>query len=145
MTKKRFFILSFILSFLVSTTGLPMTLHFCNMIGKTSLSICDVCKAQNDRNDLDCCSEEHSDSFAKVSINKTECCQTEFVYNKLKDEFVFDKTDKTNLELLAIAINLSNDLMGPINVYSKINVNSDSSPPFLIDSTLYLSNSILLI
>ena len=145
MIKKRFFILSFIFSFLVSTTGLPMTYHFCHLIGKTSLTLCDVCNADINVNDSDCCSDGHSDSAAKVSLNKSECCQTEFVYHKLQDEFVFDKTDKINYSFSIVTITLPSNLFEPNNVYSKNIIISDSSPPFLIDSSLYLANSVLLI
>jgi hypothetical protein len=114
-------------------------------MGKTSLSICDVCDADIKMNDPDCCSDHNPNSKNNISIEKTECCQTEFVYNKLKDEFVFDKTDKINYSFSIVSITLLSNLFEPNNVYSKNIIISDSSPPFLIDSSLYLSNSVFLI
>jgi hypothetical protein len=145
MMKKRIFILTFIFSFLVSTTGLPMTYHICHLLGKTSISTCDICNVDSGSKDPDCCSNDHPDSNAKISFAKSECCQTEFVYNKVNDEFIFNKTDKINFTFSLLVPYLSTDIIPSNNVFQKTNLISDTSPPFLIDSSIYLSNSILLI
>ena len=143
--KKRIFILSFILSFLVSTTGLPMTYHIYHLLGTTALSTCNVCNTDFESKDPDCCSNDHSNSKGKISIEKSECCQTEFIYNKLQDEFAFNETDKINFKFSLLFQDLLTDLIQDNNIFQKINLISDTSPPFLINSSLYLSNSVFLI
>ena len=143
MMKKRIFILSFVILFLVSTTGLPVYYHYCEMMQKKSLNECEVC-AEEKEEVSSCCSEKVSENTIKFSSHRPVCCQEEFVYNKVEDEFVNNKTDVnffSSSEILyqpIILIPHTFDFSLDESFYC------DSSPPFLINPELYISNSILL-
>jgi hypothetical protein len=92
MTKKKIYILTLAFFFLVSTTGLPMYYHYCEMMQKKSLNECDSCLNENDEM-FSCCSKEIANNIIKITTENPICCQEEFVYNKVDDEFVNNKTD----------------------------------------------------
>lgn len=144
MMKKRIFILSFVILFLVSTTGLPVYYHYCEMMQKKSLNGCEVC-AEDKEEVSSCCSEEVSENTVKFSSDRPVCCQDEFFYNKVEDEFLINKSDiisfisTQNLFQSVTLIPSATSLSIEASFYC------DSSPPFLINSELYISNSILLI
>ena len=144
MTKKKIFILTITFLFLVSTTGFPMYYHYCEMMQKKSLNECDVCINENDEM-FSCCSEEIANNIIKITTEKPICCQEEFVYNKVDDEFVNIKTDVnyfTSSEILLQPIVL---IPHPLEFSLEVSFYCDASPPFLINSELYISNSVLLI
>lgn len=91
-----------------------------------------------------CCSEETSDSEPSISFDKSSCCQTEFVYKKVEDQYLLNKTnldlsaDENILQAVEIVPSLT-------EISNSISLFNDSSPPFLIDPDLYITNSILLI
>ncbi|MDZ7624677.1 MAG: hypothetical protein U5J96_09570 [Ignavibacteriaceae bacterium] len=86
MMKKRFSILTLTLLFLVSTTGLPIWSHYCEMIGKKSLSECGDCKIEEVEISA-CCSETVPEDQLKYSIANSTCCIDEFDYKKIEDDF----------------------------------------------------------
>jgi len=144
MMKKRIFIISFVILFLVSTTGLPVYYHYCEMMQKKSLNGCEVC-AEEKEEVSSCCLEEVSEDNVKFSSDRPVCCQEEFVYNKVEDEFVINKSDinyfsSTQNLFQSVALNPS-----ATSFSIEASFYCDSSPPFLINSELYISNSILLI
>jgi hypothetical protein len=145
MTKKKLFILTLTFFFLVSTTGLPVSYHLCKMMETKSLSECEICKAEMEKINPSCCADETMEFSVTISSDISACCQDEFVYNKVEDEFVNNKTDVnffTSSEILYQPIVL---ISNTIDFSSEASFYCDSSPPFLINSELYISNSILLI
>jgi hypothetical protein len=144
MMKKRISISILTLLFLVSTTGMPIWSHYCEMMGKKSLNECGDCKIE-EVEVTSCCSEEISDYSVIIESEKFTCCQEEFVYNKVDDEFVNIKTDVnifTSSKILFQPIVLIHHTL----VFSlEVSFYCDASPPFLINSELYISNSVLLI
>ena len=92
MMTKRIFIISLAILFLVSTTGLPVYYHYCEMMQKKSLNECEVC-AEEKEEVSSCCSNEVSENTLRFSSDRPVCCQEEFLYNKVEDEFVNNKTD----------------------------------------------------
>lgn len=114
------------------------------MMQKKSLNGCEVC-AEEKEEVSSCCSEEVSENTIKFSSDRPVCCQDEFVFNKVEDEFVNSKTDInffSSYEFLFQPI----ILISPSSDFSlKESFYCDSSPPFLINPELYISNSILLI
>jgi hypothetical protein len=137
--KRKILISTLTLLFIVSTTGLPVTISLCKMAetGKT-----DQCMMHNKPVKSDCC-EENSESPFMTSFENPGCCQTEFVYKKIEDEFLFNKTEVTPVSSEYI---LQPIVLSPTaDFYYNESFYYDSSPPFLINPELYISNSVLLI
>ena len=145
MMKKKISILILTILFLVSTTGMPIWSHYCEMIGKKSLSDCEICKDEMEKINPSCCVVETVESPITISSENPVCCQEEFVYNKVEDEFIYNKLDET---YFASSISLFQPiiLISPSFDFSiQKSFFCDSSPPFLINPELYISNSVLLI
>lgn len=86
--KKRFSILTLTLLFLVSTTGLPVFYHYCEMIGKKSFSECKMCKMETEEKEhTSCCSQPIQESRVQIVDKNSECCVDEFDYKKIEDNF----------------------------------------------------------
>ena len=133
-------IFSFLLLFVVSTTGLPFTINLCKMASSER----EQCTMHQEPVSSNCCSEETSDSRPSISFDKSSCCQIEFVYKKVEDQYLLNKTnlDFSDDENILQAVEIVPLLTEISNNVSYFN---DSSPPFLIDPDLYITNSILLI
>lgn len=87
MMKKKISILTLIFLFLVSTTGLPVFYHYCEMMGKKSLTECQSCQEEEKEETFSCCSIEESDFEIQLKAEKTSCCIDEFDYKKIEDDF----------------------------------------------------------
>ena len=145
MMKKRISISILTVLFLVSTTGMPIWSHYCEMMQKRSISECETCKVELEKIKPSCCTEEIPENKLQVSAENSVCCQTGFAYNKVEDDFITNKQDVN-------FFSLSENLFQPIILISpsfdfsiQESFFCDSSPPFLINPELYISNSILLI
>lgn len=138
-------IVSLILLFFISTTGLPAYYHYCEMMGKRSLSECEACKAKIEKIESSCCSNETPEYPVTISSDQPVCCQDAFVYNKVEDQFLFNKSEINyfiSTQILFHSVSLitpSADFLLENSFYC------DSSPPFLINPELNISNSVLLI
>jgi len=86
MMKKKILILTLSFLFLVSTTGMPIWSHYCEMMGKKSLSECQAC-AEEKAETFSCCSMEESDFEIQLKAEKSNCCIDEFDYKKIEDDF----------------------------------------------------------
>jgi hypothetical protein len=145
MMKKRIIILTLTFFFLVSTTGLSVTYHLCEMMKEKTLTECEVCIIETQMVETSCCSEQINEELITISSVKPICCQDEFVYNKIEDEFILSKTDAqlflTSEELPQVfaVIPHSTDFSSEVSFYC------DSSPPFLINPEIHITNSVLLI
>ena len=85
--KKRISILILTILFVVSTTGLPIWSHYCEMMGKRSSSECEMCKVEMEKVDPSCCSEETPDNQPQVYTENSNCCVDVFDFNKIEDDF----------------------------------------------------------
>ena len=143
--KKRISILTLTLLFLVSTTGLPVSYHLCKMMKQKLLSDCEICKDEMEKIRPSCCDKETMEYSVTISSENSVCCQEEFVYNKVEDEFIYCKSDETyfssSISLFQPIILISSSF----NFSIQKSFFCDSSPPFLINPELCISNSILLI
>jgi hypothetical protein len=132
---KRIIILSFCFLFLVSTTGLPLTIHFCKM-NKTSYvnKTCSMCG-------MDISTEKTSNV---VSIKRAlgSCCHTSTFDNNVKDNFL---SIKTEFNFYSVSLLMVCPVECQINLFSNTISFNDSSPPTQLSNNLYLINSILLI
>lgn len=88
MMKKKISILTLIILFLVSTTGLPIWSHYCEMMGNRSSSECGMCETESVLiEETTCCSETIPENLVKISDGKSECCIDEFDYKKIEDSY----------------------------------------------------------
>jgi hypothetical protein len=87
MRKKRILIIGLVLLFLVSTNGMPITYHLCEMMGEKALSECEVCVVEKQKVETSCCVEESSDLFSQISASESTCCFDSFTYEKIEDDF----------------------------------------------------------
>ncbi len=145
MMKKRILTISLTLLFIVSTTGLPIYSHYCEMMKNKSLFECEVCKSKIEKVETSCCSEETSQHSALIKSQNPVCCQDEIVYHKVEDEFVNNKSETKNFVTIHYSIVAS---VSPAdftqNLYSQKYLIS-SSPPIFFTNNIYLNNSVFLI
>ena len=86
MMKKKISILTLTILFVVSTTGMPIWSHYCEMMGKKSLTECQAC-AEEKEETFSCCSMEESDFEIQLKAKESNCCIDEFDYKKIEDNF----------------------------------------------------------
>jgi hypothetical protein len=138
-------ILSLMVLFFVATTGLPAFIHYCEMMQQKSLSECEMCSTKVEKVVTSCCAEELFNYPVSISSDKPVCCQSKFVFNKVEDEFIYNKSDVTffsSIEKLIQPITLVSPLL---DFSLQESLYCDSSPPFLISPDLNITNSVLLI
>lgn len=137
--KKKIFILYLVTVFFVSTTSLPITVHFCKMT-KTSAA----CKCSTMGNCKMSCKNQ-SVKEAHLPHIKNNCCSTKTIDTTLKDEYL-SQQNSNNHNFQPLVFVLTNN---PFESISKLNSNKkyfqDFSPPLLTNNTLYLNNSVFLI
>ena len=134
-------IFSLMLLFVISTTGLPFTVNLCKMAALEK----DQCVMHHQMVSSGCCAHETSEQKPSISFDKYNCCETEFMYKKVEDQYLIHKTSVDYFSSQEI-ISHSVDFIHPLAEYSfNESFYTDSSPPFLINSKLHITNSVLLI
>ena len=141
MKKKRILILALTFLFLVSTTGLPVTINLCKMNSEEA----DQCTMHQKPVKSMCCIEDISENTLRISRTTPNCCQVSLVYNKVESEFVNNKTEINSYSSFQSLIILVSLIPHQFEVSSSESFYTDSSPPFLIDSEIHITNSSLLI
>jgi hypothetical protein len=134
-------ILGLIILFFISTTGLPITINLCKMAASEK----DECMMHHKPVCSHCCADEIPDHLHSISFNKYNCCETEFMYKKVEDQYV---VNKTGVDLFSSHENIlhSVEIIPSLAEFSTSDsFYSDSSPPFLINPDLNITNSTLLI
>lgn len=96
MTKKKISILSLVILFLISTTGLPIWSHYCEMMGKRTNNGCEMCKAEIEKVYSDCCFEEVSENNLILTGETGSCCIQEFDFKKINDDYSQTFSSKLN-------------------------------------------------
>ena len=142
MMKKKILISALSILFLVSTTGLPVTINLCNMAGDMEKSECTMHKKPVTSL---CCAEQAEDNITTISFDKPNCCQIEFVFNKINDEFIYNKSEINNFSSSDYLFQTIAILIPSFNISEGVSFTCDSSPPFLINPELHITNSNLLI
>ncbi len=137
MTKKVF-ILTFMFVFLVSTTGMPLIIHYCKMMETASLQACEMHSKETKKSS--CCEEEDIQNLY-YSKMIDECCSDVVVDHSVKETFISSKSE-SNLPLnLYTFIHIDIYLTSNHQIYFKV----DTSPPLLLSNKIYLINSVFLI
>lgn len=145
MMKKRISISILTLLFLVSTTGMPIWSHYCEMMGKRSITECEMCKAEIEKLEPSCCSEKTMEYSITISSAIPVCCQDEFIYNKIEDEFLSNKIEAKIFVASehSIITNVSQaDFTQGLFIQKYL---ISSSPPKFLTNDIYLNNSVFLI
>ncbi len=65
------------------------------MMKNKTLTECEICMIEMQKVDTSCCSEEINEELITISSENPICCQDEFVYNKIEDEFISGKSETT--------------------------------------------------
>jgi hypothetical protein len=141
---KQKLIILFILTFFLSTTGLPISLHYCQMQGSSSLSTCDMCTPKQLEDESSCCEKEDEYPVQFASKNLDACCLTQIIESSVEDGFLIIANNiKIDVKNFSSALITSID-RSSLKI-EKYNFNfSDSSPP-LTSNNIYLLNSVFLI
>lgn len=131
--------------FLFSIIGVPISLHYCEMMQKKSISSCKICADEMANAPISCCEDEQNNYSETISSSNSNCCQNEFVFNKIDDVFLINKSDINFFLLLENVIQQVVLTPDAQKVELKHSYYSDSSPPFLINPEIHITNSALLI
>ena len=134
-------IISLMLLFVVSTTGLPITVNLCKMAASEK----DQCMMHNKPVSSRCCAHETSEQKPSISFDKYNCCETEFIYKKVEDQYVVHKTSVDYFSSQEIILHSAEFIPSTAEYSYNEFFYSDSSPPFLINPDLNITNSTLLI
>lgn len=146
MIKKKIEIFSIAAIIIIATTGMPLSFHFCEMTGIKSLEGCNVCSEEMvNLNKADCCNTNNTDDGTAKFVSDQSCCQTEFVLNKVYDEFLLNKTDVDYNQFSLVLHPLFVEAFKTQQIIYQSKFYYDTSPPFLIDPELHITNSVLLI
>jgi hypothetical protein len=115
------------------------------MMGKRSISECEMCKSELEKIEPSCCIEKTMEFSITLSSANPTCCQDEFVYNKIADEFLNNKIEAKiffTIEHSTIT-NVSKVDFTQSQFFQNYLISS--SPPKFLTNDIYLSNSVFLI
>jgi len=88
MMKNKLSILTLTILFLVSTTGLPIYSHYCEMMGKKYKDECNMCETEvKEVEETSCCLEIAPEYQVQISEQHTRCCIDNFDYKKIEDNY----------------------------------------------------------
>lgn len=140
--KRKIFILTITLAFVVSTTGMPLIIHYCKMMETASLQACEMHTKEVKKSS--CCESEPQssaidDSYFSKAID--DCCSDLLVDYSVKETFILSKSESL------IPLYLYTIIPVEFNLTSNYQTNreSDTSHPPLLSNKIYLTNLILLI
>ena len=125
-------LLTIILFFTVSTTGLPLFIHLCKTMQEVSFDSCSMCKSHK--------------SAEKVSFSRVnDCCDSKEAVTPISEKYILSKDSKDIVNVFGSVILLDNIVVNDQQHYVRYYAVLDNSPPGAISNSLYLDNSILLI
>jgi hypothetical protein len=136
---RKIFSFFFLLIFLVSNTGLPLSLHLCQMMNEVSVDACEMCSTQKE--EKSCCSDDTA--AEEITSVKTSCCETIIAAEPIKDSYISAKeySDSKAVDLVILnEISILSDETDKFH-YNEIN----ASPPYYQNQVLYIINSSFLI
>ena len=144
---KKVSILTLLLLFFVSTSGLPLTIHFCSMEKTRKMEIQQKCNCRDNRSNhmhKACPFSEMQYNKKDISIKSQNCCESEAALKYVKDSFLnnnknIQKEVSANKKIASIIPNI--EIVQPTTFY----IYTDTSPPPLINNQIYIYNSVLLI
>jgi len=142
---RKIYILSFVLTFFISTTGLPLTLHICKMMEMENITECSMCETSKVEVKIPCCSENMEEEKSVITDFNNPCCELTIIDNKLSDKFFFSKHNtKEEFSLVSILVEDNYDNQNNFS-FSTSNKLINEFPPGLFTNHLYLVLSVLII
>ena len=130
---------------MISIIGIPLSYHFCSMMNEKGLSECNICNLGSPKDIEASCVSEIEINFNKTFFSSQACCQQDFEYKKIEDGFILNKIEPIHIDVLAIDVPQTESIIKFVDSKASAEFYSDSSPPFLIDPELHISNSVFLI
>ncbi|MDP2363327.1 MAG: hypothetical protein Q8M94_06110 [Ignavibacteria bacterium] len=125
--------------FLFSTIGVPVTLHYCQMMNSVSFQSCGMCEKESST----CCKDDDYGTSIN-SYGNGFCCDTKLVAEKSNEKYISSSSIIINIDIKPFVFTIpANHSLA--HIVNKISVISDTSPPAAYSNILYLNNSILLI
>jgi hypothetical protein len=116
--KYRFIAFTLVGVFAVFNIGLPVVLHYCEMMKSTTTSTCGMCDTESPK-----------DNQVQYNSFKSACCKTIFTPERNKNEFL--QTQKNGVTKLQISI-IPSDIGG---LHSSMSIDFQNiSKTFLIDT-----------
>lgn len=122
----------FLLSvFLFSTIGIPISMHYCNMMHSVSLKSCGMCEQKALK-----CYDKDFEGHKISSIKGSACCDSKIIAEPLDEKYVSSSFDiqKIDLKVLAVALTSENLLS---EIVTKKIITSDISPPNTNSNQIY--------
>jgi fibronectin type 3 domain-containing protein len=136
-TGNKILITIFISVFILSSTGLPLSLHLCKMMESVSVESCQMCSVRITET---CCSSEYEVNF---NSGTTSCCDTKIAAEPLEDDYVTVKVNLDNVTDYFVTYISLTELNSDNNYHSDIFYGE--SPPGKYGHEIYLLNSTFLI
>lgn len=98
MRKKLIALLIFV--FFLSSTGLPLTLHYCQMSGSVTLSECGVCNDEEANAEMSCCSSDEDFRTNIKTPSEDYCCVNKVIDASVREGLILNKNEiKSELKL----------------------------------------------
>jgi hypothetical protein len=126
--------------FLFSTIGVPVTIHFCQMMNTVSFQSCGMCE----KVETESCCNGNSSKVTLSSRQNDNCCSSKIIADPLTEKFISAFSEIQKIDVKSIIYILPSEILLSENIINT-NYASDNSPPQTFSNSLYLSNSILLI
>jgi hypothetical protein len=125
--------------FLFSVIGVPISLHYCDMMNLISLQSCGMCDSKTST----CCDDDNSNPIVK-SENDVSCCTNKIIAASSNEKYltVTYEVQKTEAKSFVFATPKQQYFTEEL---SNKTFSSDISPPLNYSNSIYLNNSILLI
>jgi hypothetical protein len=137
---KQKIITYFLLSvFIFSTIGIPVSLHYCEMMNLISLQSCDMCDSKTPT----CCDDNNSNPIVK-SENDVSCCTNKIIASSSDEKYLAFTIEIQKPEAKSFVFIVPKQQYFTKELSNKIFI-SDISPPPNYSNSIYLNNSLLLI
>jgi len=140
---KKILVLSVLLPLFITTTGLPLPIHFCNISTNADATDCKIC----DHNTFliqmhtDCnCEDTHN---YRLEFKNQDCCVLKIINVRIKDSFLSGTKIKNILKVVSHPLSISLQSIQTQKTFPNSNFNF--TPLLLQSNNLYLINSIFLI
>lgn len=133
----------FSIFFVFSSIGFPFSVHYCSDMKEISLSSCKKCQSHEKKIVKSCCAKKNQTKTNSASVS-SHCCTEISAAQPISDSYTSSKTSIVKLSFLTYYETPTN-YTNFVSNQTKFSPKNDSSPPFLDESDIYISNSILLI
>ena len=125
--------------FIFSTIGIPVSLHYCDMMDLVSLQSCGMC----DTKASTCCDDDNSNPIVK-SENDVSCCTNKIIAASSDEKYLTITYEVPKTEAKSFVFIIPKQQYFTEELSNKT-FSSDISPPPNYSNSIYLNNSILLI